>query len=222
MTCEAVREALPDYLDAALPEAERAAVTAHLLECQACRAEAEVLRWAEGALAPLAAMEEAPAADPAHLPWLRPRRRAWGWAVAAAAVGAGLLLLLPHRTPRPVQPVGGRHEVVAAPPAPRPAPERAAPHDVVPPAPVMVKTAPAPHRRMPTAEPASIAIIIVEPAADVPPVSSYRAEVALPDGTSSDLTQTVARDAAGVPREITVAYAQGAAEAPGPEGRRGR
>jgi hypothetical protein len=213
VTCEAVREALIDYLDAALPEAERAEVTAHLSSCEACRAEAEALRWAEGALAPLTVVEEAPAADAADLPWLRPRPRAWRWALAAVAVGAALLLLMPHRTPRPVKPGGGRHEVVAA---PQPAPERPAAHDVVAPAPVMVKATPTPHRRTRPPEPTSIAIIIVEPPADVPPVSSYRVEVALPDGTSSDLTQTVSRDATGVPREITVAYAQGA------EGRRER
>lgn len=221
MTCDTVREVLLDYLDGVLREAERDAVAAHLAACDACRAEAEALRWADRALAPLAAVQEAPTADPAVLPWLRASRPAWRWA-AAAATAAGVLvlaLLLSHRPPdRTRQPTGGRREVVTVAPrsTPRPTPRRelAPPQHAARPAPPQLARKPKP-RAGAAEEQVSVAIVVVEPAASItslPPLSSYQAEVALPGGATSALTESISRDETGMPKEITIAYAQQATE----------
>jgi hypothetical protein len=235
VTCGTVRELLLDDVGAALSEDERQAVAAHLAACQACREEEAALRWADRALAPLAAPAEAPPADPSALPWLRARRPVWWWA-AAAALAAGVLalaLLLPQRqagTPTPAQANRRQTAAVVLRPAPARAPELPEPSAAgqdrrAAAAPESAGAAVAPERRRrgrggsapsgAAEQPVSIAIVIVEPGTAPPLRSSYQAEVALPGGAASSLTQRISRDQTGTPREITIAYARRAEARPG-------
>lgn len=89
-----VRELLPDYLNARLPEAGREQVEAHVPTCAACRAELETLRVAKTVLSATRVRAVNTAAIVAALPRARQRRPAWSplvWRVAAlltvAAIG---------------------------------------------------------------------------------------------------------------------------------------
>ncbi|MCW8132588.1 MAG: zf-HC2 domain-containing protein, partial [Planctomycetota bacterium] len=55
--CEAIRENLCEWLDHELPAELRAGVDAHLRQCEACRAELELLRAASGAVHALPALK---------------------------------------------------------------------------------------------------------------------------------------------------------------------
>jgi hypothetical protein len=129
---------LTEYLDDDLPASERAAVTAHLQACAACRAEEAALRRAEAALTTLAVVERAPdlTADLHHriaaLSRLRARPLRWAWAAAPLAAGviAAALLLKSHyptepqtnRAPRvaqvAVEPAAAKPAVPSTVPAP--------------------------------------------------------------------------------------------------------
>jgi anti-sigma factor RsiW len=105
--------ALQELLDGRLDEGQRAEVERHVAECERCRRELEVLRWARRTLRDTATAEAAPAtlADEVRAgldredgvvgaPTPRPRR-SWLRPLAAAAALVALALALPFLRPTP-------------------------------------------------------------------------------------------------------------------------
>lgn len=131
------QDLLAEYVDGTLPEAERAAVEAHLAACEACRLEVDLARRARASLAGLpevpvpagtsaTVLERVGALGPVTAPptdlWTTRRARiqrlgrlAWAGGLAAAAAVAAVLVWVGVRD------TGGLEE--AAPPAEREAAE---------------------------------------------------------------------------------------------------
>jgi anti-sigma factor RsiW len=113
-----VRDVLPDYVNARLDAARHAAVERHLLSCEACREEVELLRDLRATMlrAPVVNVDAIAAAIPAHR---APARRGWttSWravaAIVAIAIGGTSIALL--RDDAPTDSVARPAQVVVEP-----------------------------------------------------------------------------------------------------------
>lgn len=109
MHCRTIRDILPLYTVDGLPEARRAAVSAHLADCAACRHELEMLHQAT------AVFERLPVPQPPPDLWARVAAatvdrpayhlRWWQPAIAFAALTLLLICGLSQHRPAPVTPL---------------------------------------------------------------------------------------------------------------------
>jgi hypothetical protein len=234
MKCQVVREKLTEYQDDLLPVSEKAAVAAHLDSCASCRAEAEDLARIESRLQMLAQPEIAPelSADLHQRLATAPHpMRFWPrLAIASGALTAILSLLIwlypafsprtnLHSTPPVVSGLQKTPRPRVASTNPKSASGTVLSPRISPPAPCLAvghhhprHDTPGSYRafvqQSPPRPSAPVVIIVVTGVPDPPPpVSSYQAQISLPDGEKTSFEQTIKRDETGATKEIRIALA---------------
>lgn len=234
--CKTIVIKLPAYCDGSLEKHLAEVVARHLAECAACRDEAEAVRRVEVALQSLSAPQHAPELiDDLHhklaVPVARSNRLPYVLAAASFVIVVVAVMVWQRFTPRPVPvvhtPRAPQHPVILkGSPSPEQIVVEASPTSTPVEHPHKMHVATAlPLRKnrsrvavTPRSESAAVVIIEEAPSSavvivtytpqpDIPPVSSYQAEVSLPDGSVSSLEQTITRHNDGTPRDITIVCA---------------